>query len=224
MKHPTREKDKLEAIKIVTKCASAYDKELAGRKLLFIYIDRDKKIGTCEMSFSATNFLHLTGLRIDKKRMGAMDFYRKCLKKRLSIWDFEFDQNGTTPLKLEVLPTLMCKNLSAKMIGDYNTRNPKLSTDKIAGSTRACIGFAKTGDAPEQYAPNTVLKGDLRDYVKDTLRVIAVYRRAKEQKRYEEMTYCAKKVQWDQITFPEEYAYLPKPAAVKKEEEAVTVI
>ena len=71
--------------------------------------------------------------------------------------DFEFAKDGTTQLKLEVMPRLISKNLSATMICDYNSRNPKLVTDKLAGSTAACMEFVTTGPA-DRYVPNTVLK------------------------------------------------------------------
>ncbi len=84
----------------------------------------------------ATNFLHLTGLKVKKHKynadgientndsddtISAKEFYEKCLAHRLSASDFEFARDGTTPLKLDVLPRLISKNLSATMIGDYNS-------------------------------------------------------------------------------------------------------
>lgn len=45
-------------------------------------------------------------------------------------------------MKMRVLPSLMKKNLSAKMLGDYNMSQPKLYTDKIAGSLSACMGLS----------------------------------------------------------------------------------
>lgn len=59
----------------------------------------------------------------------------------------------------------MCKNLSADTIGDYATLSPKLYTDKLAGSTKACMGFIKTSNS-SRYVPNTILKEDTRDNTK----------------------------------------------------------
>ena len=140
---------KEQAIKIVVTCAEAYKENLASKNLLFICQDKHKRTSAIEFSFDASNFLHLTGLKIKKKKRGseesddaisAKEFYEKCIAHRLSVSDFEFAKDGTTPLKLDVLPKLISKNLSATMIGDYNSRNPKLVTDKLAGSTAACMG------------------------------------------------------------------------------------
>lgn len=212
---------KEQAIKIVVTCAEAYKENLASKNLLFICQDKHKRTSAIEFSFDASNFLHLTGLKIKKKKHGsdesddtisAKEFYEKCIAHRLSVSDFEFAKDGTTPLKLDVLPKLISKNLSATMIGDYNSRNPKLVTDKLAGSTAACMGFVPTGPT-KRYVPNTVLKVDIRDYVSNQVRVIAVYRKPMDAERYEEATYFAKKVEWDAVAYPEQYSYLSKPQA-----------
>lgn len=200
-------------------CAEQYRENLANKNLLFICQDRHKKINTIEFSFDASNFLHLTGLKVKKYKyksnneddaISAKTFYEKCLAHRLSVNDFEFAKDGTTQPKLEVLPRLISKNLSATMIGDYNSRNPKLMTDKLAGNTAACMGFVTTGSA-NRYVPNTVLKIDIRDYISNQMRVIAVYRKPMDVDLYNEITYCAKKIDWGTIKYPELYRYLPKP-------------
>ncbi len=210
---------KAQAISIVVNCAEQYRENLANKNLLFICQDKHKKITAVEFSFDASNFLHLTGLKVKKPRhhtsgtgdtISAKEFYEKCLAHRLSVNDFEFAKDGTTQLKLEILPRLISKNLSATMIGDYNSRNPKLVTDKLAGSVAACMGFVPTGPT-DRYVPNTVLKVDIRDYISNQVRVIAVYRKPMDAERYEEATYFAKKIDWNAVSYPEQYSYLPKP-------------
>ena len=132
-----------EAIKIVAQCAQAYQKELDGKSLLFLCTDKHKRVFPFEFSFYGNNYLHLTGLKAPKGADGesaglfANDFYQKCLDHKLSPADFEFSEDGTTHMKLEVLPTVISKNLQAKMIGDYNSSKPRLYTEKVAGSTNA---------------------------------------------------------------------------------------
>lgn len=212
---------KAQAISIVVACAEQYRENLANKNLLFICQDKHKRISAIEFSFDASNFLHLTGLKVKKHKyngndaddaISAKDFYEKCLAYRLSVNDFEFAKDGTTQLKLEVLPRLISKNLSATMIGDYNSRNPKLVTDKLAGSTAACMGFVPTGPS-HRYVPNTVLKVDIRDYISNQVRVIAVYRKPMDAEQYDEATYFAKKIDWEAVIYPEKYNYLPKPEA-----------
>ncbi len=210
---------KEQAIKVVVTCAEQYKQHLANKNLLFLCQDKHKRITAIEFSFDASNYLHLTGLKVKKKKHGeeqqddavsAREFYEKCLAHRLSASDFEFAKDGTTMLKLDVLPRLMTKNLSANMVGDYNSRNPMLVTEKLAGSTAACMGFVPTGPTG-RYVPNTVLKIDIREYTSGQARVIAVYRKPMGEEKYQEITYIAKKIDWDTITFPDEYSYLPKP-------------
>ena len=89
-------------------------------------------------------------------------FYERCTNQKLSLADFEFDEDKFAFLKLEALPIMVSKNLSAKMIGDYDTYNPKLKTDKLAGNVNAIMGFVEKDEAPNVFIPNTVLKSDIK--------------------------------------------------------------
>ena len=208
-----RKYTKEEAISIVASCAKKYRDELAGRSLLFVCMDKHKHISCIEFTFDASNYLHLTGLKLKDTvdtngqiiKLSATDFYRKCLTHRLRADEFDFAEDGTTMLKLDVLPYVMNKSLSAGMIGDYNSANPKLYTEKLVGSVKACVGFVSSN---QRYVPNTVLQVDIRDYTSNTVRVIAVFRKLRGSETYEELTYKAKKVEWEKIDFPEEFAYL----------------
>ena len=53
-------------------------------------------------------------------------------------------------LKLDILPYVMNKSLSAGMIGDYNSANPKLYTEKLIGSVKACVEFVSSN---QRYVP-----------------------------------------------------------------------
>lgn len=122
-------------------CAKQYRANLANKNILFICQDKHKGISANEFSFDASNLLHLIGLKIKKPKykvddtdntISAKEFYEKCLAHWLSTDDFEFAKDGTTQLKLKILSRLISKTLSATVIGDYNSRNPKLVTDKLA--------------------------------------------------------------------------------------------
>ena len=56
------------AISIVVSCAEQYRDQLANRNLLFICQDKHKKVSAIEFSFDASNFLHLTGLKVKKRK------------------------------------------------------------------------------------------------------------------------------------------------------------
>lgn len=144
---------------------------------------------------------------ISTKEITAIPFYEKCLDHKLSPDDFEFAEDGTTMLKLEILPSLITKNLSASMIGDYNSNKPKLYTEKLAGGVKACMGFV-SDTASGFYVPNTVLKEDIRDNVSNWLRIIAIFRKPVAYKKYTEITYMAKKTDWTRVRVPDFYRYL----------------
>ena len=142
--------------------------------------------------------------------INARHFFNLCYDKRLTEADFDFSADGTTEMKMRVLPSLMKKNLSAKMLGDYNMSQPKLYTDKIAGSLSACMGFVRDG-GEGRFVPNTVLEGDIRTKVKAADRIIATYRKSRSEEQYSEIVFTAKKVEWEKIVLPDEYSYLVLP-------------
>lgn len=215
---------KEEAISVVVKCAAKYQEELEGKTLLFVCVDKHDRCLCFEFSFHGNNYMHLTGLKPCKNtdgddRLFAEDFYQKCLDHKLSPSDFAFSSDGTTHLKLDVLPNIICKNLHATMIGNYNSSKPRLYTERLVGNTRACMGFAYVKKTSE-YVPNTVVKEDMRNLTSGYVRVIAVFRKSTGTEQYGELTYIAKKVVWDKVKLPEAFSYLPLPLPQK---EAVTV-
>ena len=188
---------------------SSYKENLAGRSLLFVTTDKHKTVRCLEVTFDGSNFLHMTGFKLNKKEISANNFFSMCCDKRLSESDFEFAADGTTEMKMRVLPGLVQKHLSAKMVGDYNLSQPKLYTDKLAGSVGACMGFVRNG-GKGRFVPNTVLEGDIRSMVKGSAdRIVITYRKQRGDALYTEIVYTAKKIDWTALTLPEEYQYLP---------------
>lgn len=111
---------KKEALAIVFSCATEYKENLVGRSLLFLCQDKHKKIYCLEVTFNSSNFLHLTGFKTGKKlneenderdfddvrtmEINPSHFLELCLDRRLSEDDFSFAEDGTTPMKMRVLP------------------------------------------------------------------------------------------------------------------------
>ena len=61
-----------------------------------------------EVAFYRYNFLHLTGVLLNKKTTAsAIHFYQKCLDKRLTENDFSFAKDGSTWQKLDILERMM---------------------------------------------------------------------------------------------------------------------
>ena len=187
---------KKEALQIVFSCAASYKENLAGRSLLFVTTDKHKTVRCLEVSFDGSNFLHMTGFKLNKKEISANNFFSMCCDKRLSESDFEFAADGTTEMKMRVLPGLVQKHLSAKMVGDYNLSQPKLYTDKLAGSVGACMGFVRNG-GKGRFVPNTVLEGDIRSMVKGSAdRIVIIESSAETRSIQKSYTQPKKLIGW----------------------------
>lgn len=210
---------KKEALARVFSAATEYKNNLVDQSLLFICTDKHKLAYHLEVTFDASNFLHMTGVETSVK---PQHFFEMCLDRRLTENDFEFSDDGTTPLKMIALPKLVKKNLSANMLGDYNMAQPKLYTEKIAGGVYACVGFIRTGKYG-RYVPNTVLEGDIRKRVKQADRIVLTYRKKRGEEKYSEIVYAAKKVDWNKLKLPQEYEYLSLPELLTVPEPIVLV-
>jgi len=173
---------KEQAIKIITEAAKIYNENLENKNLLFIF-GVEKSPEFFETSFLPRNFLHLTGVKIIEKRIrGSVDFYEKCLKGKLSPSDFSFADNGTTDMKLSILPKLMKIQTCAKMVGIYDNTKSVLYTEKLAGNIYACMGFIKEDD---YYIPNTALREDIRNIsIRPQKRVLSIFKKDIPQKIY----------------------------------------
>lgn len=198
-------KDKSEMLRIVVECAEKFEHELLNREFLVLF-DNRKEILSFEFRFNRNNFLHLTGLKL-LNNITANDFYDRCRNHRLSINDFDAAADGTTQLKLEILPQIINKNLSAKMIGDYNSSLPKLYTEKLVGGEKACIGFV-CDNITKCFVPNTLLKTDIRSLTYTVSRVVAVLRKNEADDHYNEVTYIAKNIKLADLRLPPQFDYL----------------
>lgn len=205
--------DKKDALRVLFQCAELYQQNLEGQNVLLICASNSlNRVDSVELQFERTSFMHLTGVKFrDGERMPPDTFYTLCTQKRLSVDDFCLAEDGTTEMKLAVLPSLFgSKYLSANMIGDFTNRHPALFTEKLAGNERACVGFT-FDKGLGCYAPNTVLKLDMRDEISNRQRIIAAYRKRKDDVQYSELVYKAKKVEWTKVKYPEAFAYIQVP-------------
>ncbi len=190
---------KAEAIQIITSCSKEYERELANMSLLFIISDKFSNYHTVELHFLRHNFLHLTGIKLKPFDDSGVKFtpnlfYNKCLDGKLKPTDFTFAENGTTRLKLDVLPNIVNKNLSATMSANYINKSLVLSTSKLVGNTCACVGLINKKGI---YYPNTLLKEDIRKFSKDTNTIVATFRKNLSDKIYSECVYENKNKKWN---------------------------
>ena len=150
---------------------------------------QDASTACFEAAFLPRNFLHLTGART---KLGSIEFYNMALRGRLDERGFDFMADGTTEMKLNVLPQLMNIHVSARMAGDYDNSKSLLVTDKLAGTVTAVMGFTKTSDNGA-FVPNTALNTDLRLISKKPIqRIAAIFQKMKQDEKYSTLTYIAK--------------------------------
>lgn len=186
---------KEEALSIILKCADQYKMNLANRNLLFICTNSTLNVSSIEVIFTGSNFLHMTGIKfLSTPVISPNAFYNRCIDRRLTINDFDMDENGHTEQKLMVLSQLVKANLSADAVGDYNSSRPLLVTDKLAGGVKCCMGFVADEKKKPFFAPNSVMNEDIRKLTNSRLRIVATYRKKVTDAYYNEIVYKAKRI------------------------------
>lgn len=109
------------------------------------------------------------------------------MDQRLREADLVFKDPYTTELKLKVLPHIMKIAYTARMIGNYAGPRMDLYTEKVAGTTSACLGMIKR---ESDYVPNTVLSEDIRNIVPHPPgKIFAIFRKSIKDDLYRELTY-----------------------------------
>lgn len=197
---------KKQALSTVFSAADAYENNLAGKAMLFLSVDKHYCVNCMEAAFDKGNFNHLTGL---KTNLSPKHFYNLCLSRRLSESDFWFSPDGTTELKLRVLPKVVACDLSARMIGECNDSQPKLCTEVLVGGTHACLGFVRDCGSGI-YVPNTLLNGDIRKLTAGKWdRIILTCRKNRDDVKYSEVVFRADNFDWDRLKTPPVLEHLP---------------
>jgi hypothetical protein len=189
--------NKSQALDIVCQCAAEYRLKLEGKNYLFIF-GSAQGCSYFETAFPKQNFHHLTG--INSPNLSALEFYFACLDHRLPAGQVLFSKDGTTPLKLDVLPALMRIYRTAKMVGDYDNSRTHLYTEKIAGGVMANLGFIRDKNYPGNgfYVPNTAIRDDIRLLtLKPVKRVLVTLSKDIASPRYDLLTYLAKGISID---------------------------
>ena len=176
--------DNAQAIRIITQCAATYQAELNQKNVLFLYTG-ESHVRTLECCFLPRHFLHLTGVRFSGT---SSNFLRLCVEHKLSPQQISLASNGTTEMKLQVLPEMVNIHKTARMIGTYDQSKILLYTEKLVGSIRGCMGFVADGD---YYVPNTVLREDIRKISCGCNSVAAVFVKDIEQKIYANASFHA---------------------------------
>lgn len=201
------------ALKIVLNSSLKFKENLENKNLMFIFLN-ENKIESTEVTFTKDSFLHLTGLVIDKNRLSAKNFYKKCIRKRLAIREFNFKKDGTTYLKLSVLNKMMDIHKDARYIGDYNSSRPFLITNTLAGDKFSVMGFQKYNTGIK---PNTLLKENIIELTNNAKNIIAILRKNIEDEKYLEVTYCNPNINLDILLEKLQISYMNENNVVLQE-------
>ena len=151
------------------------------------------------MNFLNINFQHFTGTT---SQMSSVAFYHAALNKKLGINDFNFKNDYLASKKLEVLEKAVSFPSSAKMFGIYEGPKIKLQADYGAGDISFVMTFRKQDDGDWLY-PVGVPKEDVRD-VTTKSPIVAILRKDKRDKEYDEITYISKNINISNLLFPKE--------------------
>lgn len=204
--------DKSEAISIINRCAKTYKKYLDGKQVVFVYRDANNHSGYTEVKFRSYNFLHFTGVTL-RKGLNANDFYRFALNNRLSERDFSFKNSHTTELKLKVLDSIMNIDTKARMIGNYIGPHLELYTEKVTGTTTACLGLIEKDDC---YIPNSVLSEDIRSIVpKPPGKIYAIFKKNTSSTLYTQLTYKSQNMKITKKCLPKSLADHIEPSLLE---------
>lgn len=201
-----------EAIRIVTTAATEYEENLNNKNFVFIFKNRiTNQIEYFETVFLSRNFQHLTGLDfIDhngKNVQNSTYFYRKCLHSSLNDREIKFKSDGTTELKLQALPLIVKFLKTSKMTAIYNSSKPKLTIERLVGTTAFCLGFKKDH---HYYVPASCLLEDIRNLSDITFQILAVFSKPSNKAFpiYTDICYVAKGVNLINLSLPNELSSL----------------
>lgn len=181
---------------ILLKCAEIYRNELLNTNLLFIYINRiTKKYEYIETTYLDRNFKHLTGIQYLNKNKNIADnsldsathFFNLAVCKRLDIKKCYYKFDGTTKLKLQILPMVMNVKKNARMIGDYNEGRMHIMADKMCGTNSMTLAFIN--DRVYGYCPSSSLCEDIRKMVTQYHSISAIFQKNMDVEKYDRLCF-----------------------------------
>ena len=162
---------KEDAVNILHKSAEKYNEKLSQKKFMLIY--QDNLTGTVKSSvvtFKPLNFKHLTGIQSEIK---PAQFFKACLKKRLSTRDFNFDRQGHAQRKLEVLPLMPEVFYNRCWLGPSINNDIYINADYYIGDTRCVLSIGiRTSSFTD--VPVTLKKQSIREVVTKECKVYAI--------------------------------------------------
>ncbi len=196
-----------QAVSVAIKCGREYKKKLANTKILVIYRNRENnEIESIEIVFRPSNYQHLTGLTLfdtqgKQKKNCSVEFYHKCTGNNLKASEIQFKEDGTTPLKLDALPSLMDLTNITKIVGDYDNSKKWMEADVIVGGINFCLAVSEDKDG--SYFPRSGLLEDIRNITRKSSQVLAIFQKKLSDKgAYQKVRYVAKGLEFLKLNLP----------------------
>jgi len=200
-----------QAVSVAIKCGKEYKKKFANTKILIIYRNRENnEIESIEIVFRPSNFQHLTGMALldtqgNQKENCSVEFYHKCTGNNLKATEVRFKEDGTTPLKLDALPSLMDLTNITKIVGDYDNSKKWMEADVIVGGINFCLAVSEDKDG--SYFPRSGLLEDIRNITRKSSQVLAIFqKKLSEKAAYQTVRYVAKGLDVSKLKLPLEIA------------------
>lgn len=198
-----------QAVSVAIKCGKEYKKRYANTKILIIYRNRENnEIESIEIVFRPSNFQHLTGLQLldaggNQKKNCSVEFYHKCTGNNLKSTEIRFKEDGTTPLKLDALPSLMDLTNITKIVGDYDNSKKWMEADVIVGGINFCLAVSEDKDG--SYFPRSGLLEDIRNITRKSSQVLAIFQKKLSDKEdYQKICYVAKGLELSKLNLSQE--------------------
>lgn len=157
--------------KIIVDGAIDYLNTFADKNYILIFED-GKNLQYIETEFLKTNYLHLTGI---ETKLRPNDFFQRCVDNEISVEDIALRKDGSTELKISILPSLKIMMSCNALIGDYESSHRRLFVDIVVGDTKKLMTLGLTLKATGYYVPKTLLREDVKTLSNRTRKVIAVY-------------------------------------------------
>lgn len=171
--------------------AMEYNK-YANHKILYIY--RARQSGAIykdyEVYFGKENFIHLVGFK--KGKIGANDFYDKCLLGTLKLHEVQFKENRkAASAKLDAIQNLLdYRHCKIYKMNEADIITQKNKFEVGLGNNAGIMGFDKRIAGASLPIPVTVMKRPITDYVSNPENVVAIFMKEKNGDFYDTVIGC----------------------------------
>lgn len=181
-----------EYISKIISCAKLFKENFLDKNYLLIYKDENNAYKAIETITYKSNYLHLTGV---KTQLSGNEFFDKAISSRLSSTEINLIENSDIGEKMSVLNYAVSFPNTTKLTGYFSpcfTKN--LYTEILVGNSDFALGFVKDDITKEKFfVPNTLLKGDVKKYIKNAFPIDAVFVKNVKEDKYSNLIHQSAK-------------------------------